>query len=208
MAEIVFAQGASRSAWASAILPISAPASGGGTGVGIGLREDVEIVSLLIGNAGRPEVASRLSRRLGLELPGMGRVSKAGATVIVGTAPAHWTVLRSGEKRSARPLAAVLTDVAERSGFVVDQAGGRALLRVSGTDVGRLLRKGCPIDLHPSVFETGHAASTVIEHIAAQIWRADRALAYDIMIARGHADDFAHWLTVGAAEFGYSVSGS
>ena len=206
MAEFAFARNAFRGAWASALAPISAPASGGRIGIGIELHKDVEIVSFLIGRGDASEIAARLDRGLGLTLQDMGRVGKFAALVVVGTAPGHWTVLRFGT--NSRSLAALLTETAGREGFVVDQTGGRALVRVSGADVGRLLMKGCPIDLHPSVFAAGHAASTVIEHIPVQIWRSDEALAYDLMVARSYADDFVHWLTVAAADFGYAVSGN
>jgi sarcosine oxidase subunit gamma len=68
-----------------------------------------------------------------------------------------------------------------------------------------VLAKGLPIDLHPSVFAPGSAATSVIALMGATLWQVDAAPSYDIAVFRSLAGSFWTWLTDSAAEFGCEV---
>ena len=98
--------------------------------------------------------------------------------------------------------------VAKLKGFasVSDQSDGRAVVRLAGPRVRDVLAKGLPIDLHPTVFGAGSAATSVIALMGVTLWQVDDAPTYDIAVFRSLAGSFWKWLTDSAAEFGYEVT--
>jgi sarcosine oxidase subunit gamma len=101
----------------------------------------------------------------------------------------------------AGDLAATLKGLAS----VSDQSDGRAILRISGSRARDVLAKGLPIDLHPSVFGPGSAATSVIALMGVTLWQVDDAPTYDLAVFRSLAGSFWTWLTDSAAEFGCRV---
>jgi methylglutamate dehydrogenase subunit D len=87
----------------------------------------------------------------------------------------------------------------------VDQSGGKAVLRVSGSRARAVLAKGCMLDLDPRAFTPGDAATTPIALIDCVLWQLDEAPSYDLAMPSTFATSFWAWLTASAAEFGYEV---
>lgn len=112
-------------------------------------------------------------------------------------APGEW-LLASPENATAPAL---------DTRVVVDVSHGRTVLRLCGNDARRLLMKGCTLDLHPAVFAVGACAQTAIARINVLIHRVGDGDedAYDLYGARSTARSLWHWITQGAAEFGYRV---
>ena len=88
---------------------------------------------------------------------------------------------------------------------ISDQSDGRAVVRISGPRARDVLAKGLPIDLDPSVFAPGSAATSVISLMGVTLWQVDDAPTYDIAVFRSLAGSFWKWLTDSAAEYGYTV---
>jgi heterotetrameric sarcosine oxidase gamma subunit len=61
------------------------------------------------------------------------------------------------------------------------------------------------LDLHPSVFSTGSAAVTVVNHIGVTLWQTDDVPTYRLAVPRSYVGSFMEWLTASAAEFGLEV---
>ena len=89
--------------------------------------------------------------------------------------------------QEARDLAQRLKGLASIS----DQSGGRTVLRVKGARAREVLAKGLPIDLHPSVFGSGSAATSTISLMGVQLWQVDDAPTYDLAIFRSVSASFA-----------------
>lgn len=89
---------------------------------------------------------------------------------------------------------------------VVDVSDGRAVIAISGPDAGDLLAKGCPLDLHPTVFAPGRCAQTLIAHAHVIIHRTDETPRYEIYVHRSFADYLWRWLEDAAREYGLAVA--
>jgi len=142
----------------------------------------------------------------GLDLPDGSAVVDGGEVSFVGYGPGQWLAVSgtlAGETL-ARDLAQRLRGLASIS----DQSGGRTVLRVKGPRARDVLAKGLPIDLHPSVFSPGSAATSTISLMGVQLWQVDDAPTYDIALFRSVSASFWRWLTASAAEFGYEVTTS
>ncbi len=84
---------------------------------------------------------------------------------------------------------------------ISDQSGGYVIYRIAGRDTRALIQRGVSIDLHPDVFQTGSAASTLIAHIGVILWQIDDAPTFEIAVFRSYAASFRHWLDATAATF-------
>ncbi len=91
-------------------------------------------------------------------------------------------------------------------GFLTDVSHGRAAVRISGPRARELLAKGCSLDLHPRVFQTGQCAQTSIARVSVVLHLLHAQGVFDLYCARSYAVSLWHWLTEGAAEFGYRVT--
>lgn len=91
------------------------------------------------------------------------------------------------------------------SGFVSEQSHGRVIVRVSGAAARKLLQKGCRLDLHASVATAGFCAQTPMAQVGVLMHQIDDTPTYDLYVYSGFAHSFWHWLTEGAAQFGYTA---
>jgi sarcosine oxidase subunit gamma len=142
----------------------------------------------------------------GVNLPDDSTVGQGPEMSFVGYGPGQWLAV-SGTLRNDT-LAKQLGQDLKALASVSDQSGGRTLLRLSGTRARDVLAKGLPIDLHPSVFGPGSAATSTISLMGVQLWQVDEAPTYDIALFRSVSASFWRWLTASAAEFGYEVTSS
>jgi heterotetrameric sarcosine oxidase gamma subunit len=88
---------------------------------------------------------------------------------------------------------------------VTDQSDARALVRIHGREARAMLAKGLSIDLHPSVFAAGHAATTNLAHVTVQIWQMDDAPTYMLAVPRSFATGVWSFLTAASGEYGLGV---
>ena len=101
---------------------------------------------------------------------------------------------------------AITGELTVSGGTCVDVSHGRTVLRVSGPRTRVLLAKGCGLDLHPSVFRSGHCAQTAIARINVLMHLRDQDGAFDLYCSRSYALSFWRWVATSAAEFGYRVA--
>ncbi len=111
----------------------------------------------------------------------------------IGTGPAVWLVLSSAPAEDwpdalERRLAGLCA--------VSDQSGAYVVFRLSGPRARALLQRGVAIDLHPDVFGPGAAATTVIAHIGAILWRPGQDEAFEVAVFRSYSGGFRHWLDI------------
>jgi len=192
-----------RSAFAALLKPGRHGTEGGAAGVSLSERAGLAlcVISARAGKAS--EVATKMNSVTGLDLPvGSKRVSKNGFALI-GTAPGQW--LAVAESREARALPAMLDVALKGDATLVDLSDGKAVLRISGPRARDTLGKGCSLDLHPSVFKPGNAATTPVALIDCVIWQVDETPTYDLAVPTSYAESFWSWLTSSAAEYSYTV---
>ncbi len=158
----------------------------------------VDIVQVMAGRGSDAAAASAV----GSPLPGPGKAEIRDTSVTVWIQPSGWLVIRPrGEEGT---LAKTLTSAAGDTVAVVDQGHGKAVLRLSGSQAGRVLAKGSRVDLHARAFAPGSAATTTIDHITVTVVKVDEAT-FDLVLPANFAEAFSDWLRTAAAEFGYEI---
>lgn len=133
---------------------------------------------------------------IGVALPiTPGTTASAGTASALCLAPDEWLFSRGAPG-----------DLAVSGGASIDVSHGRTVLRISGPRTRDLLGKGCGLDLHPSVFKSGHCAQTAIARLNVLIHLRDDDGTFDLYCSRSYALSFWRWVTTSAAEFGYRVA--
>lgn len=165
-------------------------------------RRDIVQVAVRRGHAAA--VAQLLRGRYGLDLPEVGRATDADAHAAIWIQPGAWmlTAPRGAEGALAGEVARLLAGHAA----VIDQSHGRTTIVIEGAQARAVLAKGCRIDLHPSVFGPGHAASTVIAQVNCLIRQLDATPRFEMTVFSTLAEPFFHWLADSAAGSGYEIA--
>jgi sarcosine oxidase subunit gamma len=191
------------SALAGIAIPGRFGRSGGEPGVTIAERVGLGLATVAARKGAPLRVAVKAS--YGVDLPDGSAVVQGPDVGFVGYGPGQWLAVSAklANEALARDLAQRLKGLASIS----DQSGGRTVLRLSGPRARDVLAKGLPIDLHPSVFGPGSAATSTISLMGVQLWQVDDAPTYDMAIFRSVSASFWRWLTASAGEYGYEVSG-
>jgi heterotetrameric sarcosine oxidase gamma subunit len=167
-------------------------------GVAIAERRDLSLVQVIARRGQEQLVADRL----GLD-PAPGRASAIPAGTALGLAPGAWMIVAAdqGDGALCQSLSERLQDVAA----VIDQSHGRTVLRLTGGRARDVLAKGCRLDPHPRVLQSGMCAQTAIAQVGVLLHQIDDRPTYDLYVFAGYARDFLDWLTASAAEFGYRI---
>lgn len=112
--------------------------------------------------------------------------------------PDEWLVRSSAPVRAGVLEAKLAPEIGECYAAAVDVGSGYTVVEVEGTRVREVLSRGCPLDLHPSLFKAGQCAqslyfkaSIVLIPIA-----ADR---YELVVRRSFADYFCRIMLDAAA---------
>ncbi|MDI4666208.1 sarcosine oxidase subunit gamma [Xanthobacter autotrophicus] len=141
----------------------------------------------------------------GLPLADAPRSSGGAGLEAVGTGPGRWLVLAEG--MSGPDLVARLAGMAQGLAAITDQSDAHLILDICGERARAALEKGVTVDLEPTVFRAGDAATTVVSHVGVTFWQRDGAT-YRFAVGRSFAPAFLRWLTVSAAEFGFALAGT
>lgn len=115
----------------------------------------------------------------------------------------HWMIVTSTSKRDqiAGQLDKALSGM---DSSVVDNSAGQTVIKLHGDKARETLIKGCPLDLHPSAFKTGHMAQSRIMHADILLHRSSKDN-YDLYIRKSFAEYLLRWLHDAALEFGVVV---
>ncbi len=197
---------ASRSGLADVAVPGRFGRADGEPGVVLCERIDLGIATLAVRKGQSAALAEAVQRLYGANLPDGSRHVTGSAAGFIGTGPGQWLVVSAEHRNGA--LADDLVRRLKGLASISDQSDGRAVIRLAGPAARDVLAKGLPIDLHPSVFAPGSAATSVIALMGVTLWQVDDTPAYDLAVFRSLAGSFWTWLTDSAAEFGYQVEGA
>ena len=177
---------------------------GGEPGVVIAERVGLGLATVAARKGQAGALKEAVASAYGVALPDSARVVQGDRVSFVGYGPGQW--LAVSDSLAGEALARDLAQRLKGLASISDQSGGRTVLRVSGTRARDVLAKGLPIDLHPSVFGPGSAATSTISLMGVQLWQVDDAPTYDIALFRSVSASFWRWLTASAAEFGYDIT--
>ncbi len=193
----------SRSALAAVANPGRYGRKDGPAGVTITERVDVGLATVMARRGQATALRDVVPSAYGVALPDTSRHVAGPAAGFIGTGPEQWLAVseRLPNGELAEDLSAKLKGLAS----IADQSDGRAVIRIAGPRARDALAKGLPIDLDPSVFTPGSAATSVISLMGVTLWQVDDAPTYDVAVFRSIAGSFWKWLTDSAAEFGVTV---
>jgi sarcosine oxidase, subunit gamma len=100
--------------------------------------------------------------------------------------PDEW-LLQSTSSRSPGAECRLRPAIGSELAAVVDVSSGYAVLELTGPRVREVLRKGCPLDVHPRVFRVGQCAQTHFFK-AGIILRPIDPDVYELVVRRSFAD--------------------
>ncbi|MEC5158901.1 MULTISPECIES: sarcosine oxidase subunit gamma [unclassified Janthinobacterium] len=166
-----------------------------------GWHTGLAIVNLR-GNADDPAFRAAVAQALNLELPVQPCTSVADAVFrLVWAGPDEWFVV--GPKGRAAAIEARLrTALAGIHHAVTDVSGGYTVLHLSGPPVREVLAQGCPLDLHPRVFQTGSSAGSLFFKTSVWLWQTDAAPTYEVLVRSSFTAYFWLMLERGTQECG------
>ena len=170
-------------------------------GVTLAERSGVSLCSVLSRKGSVTQMAERVSRDFGIELPRVPRCTGAGRPVeFIWAGPNQWLVLGEGfgSRSFEERLNASLSGVAS----VTDQSDGRTILRIGGPRARDALAKGILIDLDPCAFRPGDTAITAVAYMNVHFWQIDALPTYEFAMFRSFSAAFWNWIVDAAAEYG------
>jgi sarcosine oxidase, subunit gamma len=133
-------------------------------------------------------------------LPGPNRVGSLDGRDVLWLGPDEWLVV--GPPGDAPAIETLLHQaLGDTHGSVVDVSANRTTLSVSGPHARDVLAKGCPIDLHPSVFGPGHCAQTLLARAQVILRQVDADPTYHVLVRGSFAPYLAEWLADATREF-------
>ncbi len=141
---------------------------------------------------------------LGAELPTVANTwtsSTKGELLWLG--PDEWLAISAKGEETA--IADKLRKALDGQHASVTEVGeARTTIRLSGPRARDVIAKGCPLDLHPSVFADGQCAQSHIGRALTLLQCRDRET-IDIHVLRSFAEYLWIWLEDAAREYGVSV---
>lgn len=126
-------------------------------------------------------------------------VAEALGNVVYWLGPDEWLIVTPADRRADMELAlrSALGDV--RSA-VTDVSGGQTMIVLRGAAAPEVLAKGCPLDLHPRVFDVGQCAQTHLAKAPILLRLVNTTPTFEIVVRRSFADYLWLWLQDAARE--------
>ena len=138
---------------------------------------------------------------LGVDLPIQANTFLvADGNTILWLGPNEWLVV-TAEGMATELIKKLESALADKFSAVNDISGANTVLEISGIKAQALLLKGCPLDLHHSVFSTGQCAQTVMAKTSMILWQVHEAPIYKLVVRRSFADYFGLWLADATREY-------
>ncbi len=151
------------------------------------------------GELSDPAFIAAFERTVGCRPPAApNTVTRSANYDVLWLGPDEWLVRSSAPVRAGVLEAKLAPELGECYAAAVDVGSGYTVVEIEGTRVREVLSRGCPLDLHPSLFKPGQCAqslyfkaSIVLIPIA-----ADR---FELVIRRSFADYFCRIMLDAAA---------
>lgn len=162
----------------------------------------------LRGDKEDPKFLTAAKQALGLDLPLTPNTTNSGnGLAVLWLGPDEWLILRhGGEPQEESDLADRLrAALGELHAAVTAVGESLVCIHLAGPRAADVIAKGCPLDLHPSVFATGQCAQSHLSKTAITLHlvddTADGGRGFDLYTRRSFADYLWHWLSDAAREY-------
>jgi len=155
----------------------------------------VELASL----PGRESELRVLTHGRGLELPALGRLTRAPNRLVLSVRPERWLLLAPPASPGAS--AALWQGACAPVGIALELSSGLAALHLTGTEARAVLSRSCRLDLDPQVFPVGRAAATLMAQVSVIV--AALPGGWLLMTPASTARHVREWLSATARPFGF-----
>ncbi len=153
------------------------------------------------------DVEKLAGKRFGAAPPALPSLVNAKDCRLIWSGPDQFQVLFASPVSSAEEDK--IRHVFLGSASVSNQSDGRVQVSISGAKAREMLAKVCSLDLHPTAFPIGGAASTFIDHTNVGIWReADNGegyAAFGVLMLSTFAESLWHTILDASAEYGAGI---
>lgn len=165
---------------------------------GIRLESSATDIVEIAAQRERADDVGAIARRLGLELPQLGRVALSSNHMSLSVRPDRWLLLTppAAPGEAAQKWATRCTGCAA----AIDLSSALTAFELSGDAVREMLARGCRLDLDPGAFPEGHAASTVMAQVSVIL--ANLGPAMLLLTPSTTARHFEEWLRSTGRPFG------
>ena len=166
------------------------------------LIERTGLGALVVRGSG-PAFLATAARVLGVPLPTEPNTTQGhGACLALWLGPDEW-LLRLPLAEAEAWAAALQSALAEEHTAVVDVSDRACVLRLSGAAARGVLVQGCPLDLHPRLFQPGACAQSHYLKTAILIDQVDERPTYDLQAPRSRAQYLWELLVEASREFAH-----
>ena len=166
----------------------------------LGLIERSELGALVVRGSG-PAFLATAARVLGVPLPTEPNTTQGhGACLALWLGPDEW-LLRLPLAEAEAWAESLQSALAEEHAAVVDVSDRACVLRLSGAAARGVLAQGCPLDLHPRLFQPGACAQSHYLKTAILIDQVDERPTYDLQVPRARAQYLWELLVEASREF-------
>ncbi len=149
-------------------------------------------VSVRLTPAARPAVEGLL--RVGL--PPVGRAVDSDVGLVLGLGPDE-RLIEAEDGRAGLIEASVRGAIGEAGGAVVDTSESRVGVRLAGPAARDVLASCLALDLHPTRFETGSCAQTLLAKVPVLLRQVDDAPTFSILARPSMVSYLLDWLVDG-----------
>lgn len=144
----------------------------------------------LRGNPQDPAFVQAVQQALGLPLPVAACSSIANAHYrVVWVGPDDWFVISAGGEQGSLEQR-LRTALSGQHYSVTDVSSGYFMVTLAGDQARDVLAQGCPLDLHPRVFQPGQSAGTVFFRVGIYLWQRDNVPTFEMLVRRSFIDHF------------------
>ncbi len=185
--------------------------SRGAAGVAMAERAHQGMVNVRV-KRGDTAARAAFEAAFGFALPaGPNTTAGAGDATAFWLGPDEWWIVTPGPNPEAGPeLAEKLRGALAGFFHAVTEVGeSRTCIRLSGPGARAVLHKGCPLDLHPRVFQPGHCAQTCFAKATVLIHHAGDESgggpAFDLYVPRSFAQYLWAWIEDAGTEYAVAV---
>lgn len=114
--------------------------------------------------------------------------------------PDEWLVVTPTEQQ-ARIQVELRKALKSVFSSVIDNSSGLTMLEITGDKAASLLATDCPLDLHPSVFNSGQCAQTRLAKAGMTVAPLRKGKGFEVIIRRSFADYLLLWMQDAALAF-------
>ena len=153
-------------------------------------------------NGMQSKVETALSELLGVKAPVALRMTLREDLTWRALGEGVWLMTSQGQ---AMPPLEALRDHLSGVATVVDLSHARTVIQISGNSAVATLAKGCSLNLHDSVFQTGSCTNTRYGKLGVCVTRFEDQPGFELLVFRGFAQHLFESLFHAASEFGVTI---